>query len=124
ARRCSGVGRTPLQGSSTSFQAEGGIRDLHVTGVQTCALPILSPSPFSERPETGCILGETAGDFTLGSRDDNRQAAALLAAQARQIGRASCRERGESAGATAPGAGERGGGAERDAHAQQRKDEP
>ncbi|MFZ5622077.1 MAG: hypothetical protein ACOY5W_13765 [Pseudomonadota bacterium] len=46
----------------------------------------MSPSPFSERPETGCILGETAGDFTLGSRDDNRQAAALLAAQAhRQI---------------------------------------
>lgn len=44
----------------------------------------MSPSPFSERPETGCILGETAGDFTLGSRYDNRQAAALLAAQARR----------------------------------------
>lgn len=44
----------------------------------------MSPSPFSERPETGCILGETGGDFTLGSRDDNRQAAALLAAQARR----------------------------------------
>src|SRR5438874_5624137 len=27
------------------FQAEDGIRDLYVTGVQTCALPIL-PSPF------------------------------------------------------------------------------
>src|SRR5690606_40685670 len=25
------------------FQAEDGIRDFHVTGVQTCALPILSP---------------------------------------------------------------------------------
>src|SRR6202040_947420 len=25
------------------FQAEGGIRDLYVTGVQTCALPILAP---------------------------------------------------------------------------------
>src|SRR5690606_40703122 len=28
------------------FQAEDGIRDFHVTGVQTCALPIL-PSPIS-----------------------------------------------------------------------------
>src|SRR5690606_40724492 len=26
------------------FQAEDGIRDFHVTGVQTCALPISSPS--------------------------------------------------------------------------------
>src|SRR5207253_4552199 len=27
------------------FQAEDGIRDGHVTGVQTCALPISTPSP-------------------------------------------------------------------------------
>src|SRR5690606_40590033 len=26
------------------FQAEDGIRDFHVTGVQTCALPILQPT--------------------------------------------------------------------------------
>src|SRR5690606_40502679 len=26
------------------FQAEDGIRDFHVTGVQTCALPILAPA--------------------------------------------------------------------------------
>src|SRR5690606_40769898 len=32
------------------FQAEDGIRDFHVTGVQTCALPILQPSlPISNR---------------------------------------------------------------------------
>src|SRR5690606_39427824 len=30
--------------SSFFFQAEDGIRDFHVTGVQTCALPIWSPS--------------------------------------------------------------------------------
>src|SRR5690606_40823770 len=30
------------------FQAEDGIRDFHVTGVQTCALPIYSPSPIGE----------------------------------------------------------------------------
>src|SRR5256885_5647722 len=29
------------------FQAEDGIRDYKVTGVQTCALPISSPSPRS-----------------------------------------------------------------------------
>src|SRR6266511_5964249 len=33
------------------FQAEDGIRDFHVTGVQTCALPILpSPSKRMLRP--------------------------------------------------------------------------
>src|SRR2546430_12279033 len=31
------------------FQAEDGIRDLTVTGVQTCALPISSPRPRSVR---------------------------------------------------------------------------
>jgi hypothetical protein len=40
--------------------------------------------PFSERPDTGCVLGETAGDYALESRDDNRQAAALLVGQARR----------------------------------------
>src|SRR5699024_12099014 len=32
------------------FQAEDGIRDRNVTGVQTCALPILSSTPASGRP--------------------------------------------------------------------------
>src|SRR5439155_16634389 len=31
------------------FQAEDGIRDGHVTGVQTCALPIFSQRPTSTR---------------------------------------------------------------------------
>src|SRR5690606_41158765 len=35
------------------FQAEDGIRDFHVTGVQTCALPISGPAP-----ETGSALPE------------------------------------------------------------------
>src|SRR5690625_1032767 len=30
------------------FQAEDGIRDGHVTGVQTCALPIYQPTTFDE----------------------------------------------------------------------------
>src|SRR5439155_2414743 len=38
------------------FQAEDGIRDGHVTGVQTCALPIsLRASPFA-RSATGVFL--------------------------------------------------------------------
>src|SRR5439155_3708934 len=38
------------------FQAEDGIRDGHVTGVQTCALPISSsaPSPESKPPAVEC----------------------------------------------------------------------
>src|SRR6266496_5947471 len=32
------------------FQAEDGIRDLYVTGVQTCALPICERSPPVHRP--------------------------------------------------------------------------
>src|SRR5436309_8462035 len=33
------------------FQAEDGIRDFHVTGVQTCALPISSKFPLQHRAE-------------------------------------------------------------------------
>src|SRR5690606_41052745 len=32
------------------FQAEDGIRDFHVTGVQTCALPILDDPSLRGRP--------------------------------------------------------------------------
>src|SRR3712207_9109025 len=35
------------------FQAEDGIRDIGVTGVQTCALPI---SPVGQRPPTGRLV--------------------------------------------------------------------
>src|SRR3712207_7448924 len=41
------------------FQAEDGIRDIGVTGVQTCALPISSVS-------TSRLCGETCGDDTGG----------------------------------------------------------
>ncbi|MFA7386474.1 MAG: hypothetical protein WCZ87_02300 [Thiohalobacteraceae bacterium] len=39
---------------------------------------------FSDADTDGCIVGETAEDYALASRDDNRRAAALLAAQARR----------------------------------------
>src|SRR5436309_5856743 len=40
------------------FQAEDGIRDFHVTGVQTCALPISPPEAVASlREEAGEALG-------------------------------------------------------------------
>src|SRR2546430_12691738 len=48
------------------FQAEDGIRDLTVTGVQTCALPIsrlaVAPSLQADGVCSGCGLGQLARD--------------------------------------------------------------
>src|SRR5690606_12649674 len=38
------------------FQAEDGIRDFHVTGVQTCALPIFYKSVWNKRENTLHVL--------------------------------------------------------------------
>src|SRR5262249_61982556 len=62
------------------FQAEDGIRDWSVTGVQTCALPISLLRRAYRRPVEDAHL-EKAGRFF-------RQ----------EIGRASCRGRGEISG--------------------------
>src|SRR2546430_9992464 len=83
------------------FQAEDGIRDLTVTGVQTCALPIL---PLAQTI-TG-VLGVSNGDSAFvtartACAGTTRRMASARAASARsattatrsQIGRASCRER-------------------------------
>src|SRR5690606_39374540 len=48
------------------FQAEDGIRDFHVTGVQTCALPILESGSIAREPATVEQLeqeGDLAADF-------------------------------------------------------------
>src|SRR5437667_1179561 len=87
------------------FQAEDGIRDRDVTGVQTCALPIFHqprprrgsgrmpaapPAGTRRRPARG---GRWAARDALpaGPRGPGRPPGA----QGRQIGRASCRERVE-----------------------------
>src|SRR5205823_7914288 len=90
------------------FQAEDGIRDKLVTGVQTCALPILPlfSSPVAAwrcHPErargtraTRRIRGTRATKdllCPLESAHEPQQGGALERRQ--QIGRASCRERGE-----------------------------
>src|SRR5437868_9484985 len=64
------------------FQAEDGIRDRNVTGVQTCALPISAAID----PRLGDRPVEEAT-----RRTDEGQALEVLAIA--QIGRASCRER-------------------------------
>src|SRR5690606_40875371 len=81
------------------FRAEDGIRDFHVTGVQTCALPISSHPRRAPR---------TAGADGTGSGGGPWQATLVPAGEPRpgsctspdgecspQIGRASCRERVE-----------------------------
>src|SRR5690348_18217274 len=85
------------------FQAEDGIRDGRVTGVQTCALPILRlllgpaadgqlrlPRDRVRRPAAGLLAvragaPQAAGGRVLGTAAGVRQG---------EIGRASCRERG------------------------------
>src|SRR5690606_40563356 len=84
------------------FQAEDGIRDFHVTGVQTCALPILlqlRPLPPDARPVPALrdpVLRLHPGDRPRRQpehppAEDGRLRGRLRAE--REIGRATCRER-------------------------------
>src|SRR5438552_15893635 len=68
------------------FQAEDGIRDDLVTGVQTCALPISGmPGAQMGAVSIGDIFGK------LGGRSKTRR---LTVESSHEIGRASCRGRG------------------------------
>src|SRR5690606_3892236 len=62
------------------FQAEDGIRDFHVTGVQTCALPICPWHHHSEpgaiSPATAATSAHTAARHPV-ARSDDRQLAQL-----------------------------------------------
>src|SRR5256886_7396504 len=84
------------------FQAEDGIRDLTVTGVQTCALPISSDLSSSRALVVAFVMVPPQGAAT-GARLELKSEATgsmdavtrgtLEGAQLLQIGRASCRER-------------------------------
>src|SRR5207248_8948080 len=97
-----------------------GIRDRTVTGVQTCALPILpraanvhvcASAPHSELLKQAAVVVTHAGHGTViralaagvplvcmpMGRDQNENAARVVFRGA-EIGRASCRERGEVRG--------------------------
>src|SRR5438876_11160270 len=79
------------------FQAEDGIRDGRVTGVQTCALPILLRAQPYARPPVVIVaprhLRHLARPAQRGAPAVERRLPA--APDAVQIGRASCRERVE-----------------------------
>src|SRR5436309_4116582 len=72
------------------FQAEDGIRDFHVTGVQTCALPIYA-SRVMVRVASDEMMGAWAV-FRAGPSSTPRKPSPL-AIRSRKIGRASCREK-------------------------------
>src|SRR5207249_9714445 len=85
------------------FQAEDGIRDRNVTGVQTCALPIYHHALLHprRRPAAGASDGGAARRrrpprrLAPGRPAARRAGAAILLRGAAEIGRASCRERVE-----------------------------
>src|SRR3989475_7523305 len=73
------------------FQAEDGIRDLTVTGVQTCALPISlllhQPERRQERPLLGGIAGEDVTQLLEGLAGEHR----LIFLRGGVVGRARAR---------------------------------
>src|SRR5690606_41131379 len=91
------------------FQAEDGIRDFHVTGVQTCALPIWAGLVISEMIASQAMVRETRRTMKMiETCDEERPVAVQLAGHepkvmaeaARlnegrgvEIGRAACRGR-------------------------------
>src|SRR5699024_11906947 len=95
------------------FQAEDGIRDRNVTGVQTCALPIfccaLIPDPdllILDEPTTGVdpLARAQFWDLIDRIREDRPEMSVIVATAYMdeaerfkwlKIGRASCREREE-----------------------------
>src|SRR5690606_39980542 len=89
------------------FQAEDGIRDFHVTGVQTCALPISRQTGLMVVPEGGALFqhnmtmvvdGHTGIEHSLSVENIYDDVIQLWSQQKDvnyKIGRASCRERGQ-----------------------------
>src|SRR5690606_39792275 len=85
------------------FQAEDGIRDVHVTGVQTCALPIwpvtqLASWPqlalfHTDRRECRWAFERDAREAGGGATGEIDVGSAQLAVRLGEIGRAPCRER-------------------------------
>src|SRR5699024_12148750 len=101
---CSGIG------GGCFFQAEDGIRDRNVTGVQTCALPI---SPAAARGQEG-TLGPAAGVGQLDGRqgpplvdgihrlDQGGEKGLIIRSEERRVGKG-CRWRWAAAGCSAEG---------------------
>src|SRR5690606_40378868 len=54
------------------FQAEDGIRDFHVTGVQTCALPILNFPPTPGGPKEMSLINTPIKPFKAQAYKDRK----------------------------------------------------
>src|SRR5207302_4447817 len=91
------------------FQAEDGIRDFHVTGVQTCALPIYyrlevkNAGGHNSLPVKDNAIYRLAEGLARLSKHDfpvklNETTRLWFERSAAKIGRASCRERGGGEG--------------------------
>src|SRR5688500_19826986 len=95
------------------FQAEDGIRDYKVTGVQTCALPISSRQAraasgaevlTTEAASASASAARRSGATTRLTSPSRRASSAPSPSPASiEIGRASCRERVGRAGAAVSG---------------------
>src|SRR5699024_11351036 len=106
------MANTP-RGSRTvyfSFQAEDGIRDRNVTGVQTCALPISARAEVIDIKDhlLACWHSPPAphGSISISLPHGGQRCCNQLF----EIGRASCRERGEGGGGDGAVDDNRGGG--------------
>src|SRR5438445_10293266 len=90
--------------ASFFFQAEDGIRDIGVTGVQTCALPICVRLDHRANDalnvEHPIHLELWRGRAVVETNTVANQLAYARQVDAFEIGRASCRERAEISGAT------------------------
>src|SRR5438552_5820466 len=91
------------------FQAEDGIRDVLVTGVQTCALPIWACLSTMSTGRSRHSWADTSSTISTGSGGNGRfiskrkaktaprpktsDSSTFATAKVRKIGRASCRER-------------------------------
>src|SRR5690348_17684253 len=85
------------------FQAEDGIRDGRVTGVQTCALPIFRADRLAPHAQQVALLGETLLETVLATAEASPPTVMIVDSIQTiftgelegEIGRASCRERVE-----------------------------
>src|SRR5690606_40894888 len=77
------------------FQAEDGIRDFHVTGVQTCALPIFA------RHGSSMTEGAAVEAALAGPASPSRANAAASAGSAASEARSAARSRGVALGRAA-----------------------
>src|SRR5690606_27051028 len=64
--RCARLFLSAVDGCIFFFQAEDGIRDFHVTGVQTCALPILAAAPLESKVRN--VIAPLAESLRTGGR--------------------------------------------------------